>query len=134
MKMINIQAILGIPKTRIFIVITICFMRFQVLMAESMTVFWIVVPYSLVEVYQFFRGACCLNHQGDHPDDGSTSETLVNFYQASWSNIPEDGHLQLCHISETLPSICSFKGRQGVWGQMTHVTSKLNSECQTYLQ
>jgi hypothetical protein len=30
-----------------------------------MAVFWIVAPYSLVEVYQRFRGPCCLHHQGD---------------------------------------------------------------------
>jgi hypothetical protein len=44
--------------------------RFQVLKAGSMkmTVFWVVAPCSLVEVYQRFRGACCLNHQSD--DEG----------------------------------------------------------------
>jgi hypothetical protein len=31
----------------------------------KMAVFWVVAPYSLVEVYQRFRGACCLHHQGD---------------------------------------------------------------------
>jgi hypothetical protein len=28
-------------------------------------VFWVVAPCSLVEVYQRFRGTCCLHHQGD---------------------------------------------------------------------
>jgi hypothetical protein len=28
-------------------------------------VFWIVAPYSLVEVHGGFRGACCLHHQDD---------------------------------------------------------------------
>jgi hypothetical protein len=28
-------------------------------------VFWVVSPCSLVEVYQRFRGSCCLHHQGD---------------------------------------------------------------------
>jgi hypothetical protein len=34
-----------------------------------MAVFWVVAPCSLVEVYQRFRGPCCLHHQGDesHP-------------------------------------------------------------------
>jgi hypothetical protein len=34
-----------------------------------MTIFWDVAPYSLVEVYWRFRGACCLHHQGS--DEGS---------------------------------------------------------------
>jgi hypothetical protein len=40
---------------------------FEVLTAVStkMAVFWVVVPCSLVEVYQRFRGPCCLHHQGD---------------------------------------------------------------------
>jgi hypothetical protein len=27
-----------------------------------MAVFWVVAPCSLVEVYQRFRGSCCLHH------------------------------------------------------------------------
>jgi hypothetical protein len=46
---------------------------FEVLTAVStkMAVFWVVAPCSLVEVYQRFTGACCLQHQGDgcHPED-----------------------------------------------------------------
>jgi hypothetical protein len=34
----------------------------------KMAVFWVVAPCSLVEVYQRFRGPCCLHHQ----DDGSS--------------------------------------------------------------
>jgi hypothetical protein len=30
-----------------------------------MAVFWVVAPCSLVEVYQRFRGPCCLHHQDD---------------------------------------------------------------------
>jgi hypothetical protein len=39
----------------------------EVLTAVStkMAVFWVVAPCSLVEVYQRFRGPCCLHHQGD---------------------------------------------------------------------
>jgi hypothetical protein len=47
---------------------TVC-IRYQVLLAtyykEKMAVFWVVAPCSLVEVYQRFRGPCCLHHQGD---------------------------------------------------------------------
>jgi hypothetical protein len=31
----------------------------------KMAVFCVVAPCSLVEVYQRFRGPCCLHHQGD---------------------------------------------------------------------
>jgi hypothetical protein len=30
-----------------------------------MAVFWLVAPFSLVEVYRRFRGACSLHHKGD---------------------------------------------------------------------
>jgi hypothetical protein len=54
--------------------------------STKMAVFWVVVPCSLVEVYQCFRGPCCLHHQGDESlialmmEAARTSETLVNFY------------------------------------------------------
>jgi hypothetical protein len=35
----------------------------------KMAVFWVVAPCSLVEVYQRFRGPCCLHHQGDRSED-----------------------------------------------------------------
>jgi hypothetical protein len=40
---------------------------FEVLTAvgTKMAVFWVVAPCSMVEVYQRFRGPCCLHHQGD---------------------------------------------------------------------
>jgi hypothetical protein len=37
-----------------------------------MAVFWVVAPCSLIEVYQHFRGPCCLHHQG--PDDGGSKD------------------------------------------------------------
>jgi hypothetical protein len=68
------------------------------------TVFWDVMPRSLVEVYRRFRGACCLHHRGDEflarallialiKAAASTSETSVNFYQTIRRNIPEDSYL-----------------------------------------
>jgi hypothetical protein len=30
----------------------------------KIAVFWVVAPCSLVEIYQRFRGPCCLHHQG----------------------------------------------------------------------
>jgi hypothetical protein len=49
----------------------------------KMAVFWVVAPCSLVEVYQRFRGPCCLHHQGDRPDDGGSVApcSLVEVYQ-----------------------------------------------------
>jgi hypothetical protein len=49
-----------------------CPVGFEVLTAVStkMAVFWVVAPYSLVEVYQRFRGPCCFRHQGDPLQDG----------------------------------------------------------------
>jgi hypothetical protein len=43
------------------------FVGSEVLTAVStkMAVFWVVAPWSLIEVYQRFRGPCCLHHQGD---------------------------------------------------------------------
>jgi hypothetical protein len=43
---------------------------FEVLTAVStkMAIFWVVAPYSLVEIYQRFRGPCRL------PDDGGSKD------------------------------------------------------------
>jgi hypothetical protein len=73
---------------------------FEVLTAVStkMAVFWVLVPCSLVEVHQRFRGACCLRNQGIIAlmmEAARTSETLVNFYQTTWRCNPEDSHLLL---------------------------------------
>jgi hypothetical protein len=49
---------------------------FEVLMKVStkMAVFWVVAPCSLGEVYQRFRGPCCLHNQGDESDDGGSTD------------------------------------------------------------
>jgi hypothetical protein len=47
----------------------------------KITVFRDVAQCSLVEVHRRFRGAYCLHHQGDRPD------------QTTRRNIPEDSHL-----------------------------------------
>jgi hypothetical protein len=41
-------------------------MRLEILKSAStmMTVFWVVAPCSLVEVYRRFRGTCRLHYQG----------------------------------------------------------------------
>jgi hypothetical protein len=55
-----------------------------------MTVFWVVAPYSPVEVYRRFKvlAAIALMMKA-----ASTSETSVNFYQITRRNNPEDSHL-----------------------------------------
>jgi hypothetical protein len=64
-----------------------------------MTVFWVVAPCFLVEVYQRFRGRSCLHHQG-------SGLTLVNVFQTTWRYNTEDSHLRT-HRRENLRSnIC----------------------------
>jgi hypothetical protein len=65
-----------------------------------MAVFWIVAPCSLVEVYQHFRGPCCLHDQdliALMMEAARTSETLVN-YQTTRHYNPEDSHLCISEI------------------------------------
>jgi hypothetical protein len=45
-----------------------------------MAVFWVVAPCSLVELYQRFRGPCCLHHQGDESSlHGATTQKTIIF-------------------------------------------------------
>jgi hypothetical protein len=55
----------------------------------KVVVFW-VVPYSMVEDYQRLGGAFNIRAK---MQAASTSETLVNFYQTTRCNNPEDSHL-----------------------------------------
>jgi hypothetical protein len=43
-----------------------------------MTAFWSMVPYSLIKIDWHFKGAYCLHHQGDHPDDGDKTQYHEN--------------------------------------------------------
>jgi hypothetical protein len=58
-------------------------------------VFWDIAPCSDVEVDRRFRGAYCLNHQGDvlMMEAVRTSETSVNFNVTTRRYIPEDSEL-----------------------------------------
>jgi hypothetical protein len=38
-------------------------LRFRTAVSVKMAVFWVAAPCSLIEVYQRFRGPCCLHHQ-----------------------------------------------------------------------
>jgi hypothetical protein len=46
--------------------------RFSITEIIKMAVFWVAAPCSLVEVYQRFKGACCLHHH--RPDDGGSKD------------------------------------------------------------
>jgi hypothetical protein len=63
-----------------------------------MAVFWVVAPFSLVEVYQRFRGLLIALMMGA----ARTSET-VNFYQTTRCYNPEDSNLHT-HRRENLKS------------------------------
>jgi hypothetical protein len=58
--------------------------RFQVITAANMKVFWDVVPCSLV-VFSFISALMT--------EAVITPETSVNFYEAIWTNFPEDNHI-----------------------------------------
>jgi hypothetical protein len=68
------------------------YVGFEVLTAASMkmAVFWVVAPFSLVEVYRCFRGTCYRYHQfAMMMEAASTSETSVNFCQTTRRYNPE---------------------------------------------
>jgi hypothetical protein len=43
----------------------------------KITVFWVVAPCSLVEVYWRYRGACCFHNQGDRLHSATTQKTAI---------------------------------------------------------
>jgi hypothetical protein len=59
----------------------------------------VVVPCSLVEVFQNFRGACCpiMPSITLMMDAASISEIMVNFYETTYCNIPEESHHYTCY-------------------------------------
>jgi hypothetical protein len=79
--------------------------------STKVAVFWVVAPCSLVEVYQRFRGPCCL-----HPPTSTrlhtltmeaarTSKTLANFCQTTRRYNPEDSHLLFLRLSVAIAAI-----------------------------
>jgi hypothetical protein len=58
------------------------------LLLLKMAVFWMVAPYSLVEIYPHFRGACCLLIRA--------SVTCQQTSTRLHCNNPENGHLGTC--------------------------------------
>jgi hypothetical protein len=75
----------------------------------KMAVFCVVVPCGLVEVYQRFRGTCCLIAL--MMEAASTSEKLANFYQTTRRYNPEDSHLHT-RRRENLRSYRSNEGHK----------------------
>jgi hypothetical protein len=67
------------------------------------SVFWVVAPCSLVEVIALIMEAA------------STSETLVNFYQTTRCNNPEDSHHQELNSMCKLPFIEQYKASVTVY-------------------
>jgi hypothetical protein len=57
-----------------------------------MTVFWVVAPCSLVQVYDV-SGILVVSIIKAMMEAANTSETSVNFYQTTECNNPEDSHL-----------------------------------------
>jgi hypothetical protein len=61
---------------------------FEVFTAVSMmmAVFWVVAPCSLVELYQRFRGPCCLHHQGNRPTTQKTAIFVIELFRKGSNN------------------------------------------------
>jgi hypothetical protein len=58
-----------------------------------MTVFFVVVPFSLIEIDWSFRGMILIALM----ETVSTSEMLVSFYKNTRCTIPEDSHFHTSH-------------------------------------
>jgi hypothetical protein len=59
----------------------------------EMTLFWVIAPGSLVEVYRRFR-VLAASIIVLMMEAASTSETSVHFYHTKRGNNPEDSHLR----------------------------------------
>jgi hypothetical protein len=99
-----------------------------------MSVFWVVVPCSLVEIYYRFRGPCCLHHQGLlialMMEAARSSETLVNFYQTTRRYNPEDRHLRTNrreNLKSYLRNCFNIPKLQHNTPPLDHITSELNA-------
>jgi hypothetical protein len=79
----------------------------------KIAVFWVVPSCSLVEVYQRFRGPCCLYHHRLVMEAARTSETVINLHQTTRRYNPEDGRLHT-RRRENLKS-CLQRIRLGIY-------------------
>jgi hypothetical protein len=61
----------------------------------KLAVFWILAPFSLVDVHEHLRGTWSIpHHQGLMMEAASISEMLVNIYQTAQCYNPKDSHLE----------------------------------------
>jgi hypothetical protein len=79
-KQINVKTSLMIPQAYVSLQnrksrVKIVGSEVHTVVSKKMAVFWVVEPYSLVEVYQRFRGPCC---QVTHCRDDGGSKYLWN--------------------------------------------------------
>jgi hypothetical protein len=85
--------------------------KFQKIQTKMLTIFCVIVPCNLIDVYYHFAGIYCLHHQGD--------ETLVNFYQATQHYNPADCHL---HTHR-----CDYLKSYTTWLKKMRITIKQTS-------
>jgi hypothetical protein len=76
----------------------------------KITIFWAVMPCSLVVHYQRFRGKCCLHLQGptQNTEAVGSCEMLVIIYQIMQHHLQKDDSLHRHHCPEN-PKFCSWK-------------------------
>jgi hypothetical protein len=101
-----------------------------------MAVLWVVVPCSLVEVYQHFITLMM--------EARSTSETVVIFYQTTWYNNPEDSYIRYSLLWEPqisltwciyLNTTCTtiFRKTKDIWFHITlHYITHNKHYCSSY--
>jgi hypothetical protein len=90
----------------------------------KMVVFWVVAPCSLVEDYRRFRGATSIIRAIILIMETArrTSETLVNFYQTTRRNNPQDSHLKnVCVCTQWIKIFYSDINNVGASPHMHHL-------------
>jgi hypothetical protein len=94
----------------------------------KMAVFWVVAPCSLVELYQRFRGPCCLHHQGDacfvHVIRLAESESNKLF--GSFSN-SQERNCFCAHQFRPIQDRVWFNARGQTWRRMSMTRSRLET-------
>jgi hypothetical protein len=96
----------------------VCIVHKRVSLIEriQVEVFWVVMPCTVVVVYQHFRGLCFTLKM----ETVWTSEMLVYYHHTTQYHIPED--LDLNHHCHEILKVCSR-------GHLLHGRKTINSEC-----